>query len=79
MNLIGFLYLMLLFIICFSVVHVLRLAILGFKSVKAKPKTNKVIPEKKVEKEPEPVYYIVEKKRSKNTYSKPKRIHVDKE
>jgi hypothetical protein len=55
------------------------LAILGFKSVKAKPKTNKVIPEKKVEKEPEPVYYIVEKKRSKNTYSKPKRIHVDKE
>jgi flagellar basal body-associated protein FliL len=79
MNLIGFLYLLLLFIVCFTVVHVVRLAILGFQSVKAKSKEKPAPPEKKVEKAPEPVYYIVEKKRSRNTYSKPKRIHVDKE
>ncbi len=76
--LIGLLYLFLTFVICFILVHLIKLAYLGLKSTKKKP------PEPPKEKpapppKPEPVYYIVEKKRSKkSTYSEPKEIRFKK-
>ena len=74
---IGILYLFLTFVICFILVHLVRLAYLGLKSVRRKaepPKEKeKPAPEPKPKK-PEPVYYIVEKKRAKKSYSAPKEI-----
>ena len=69
---IGLLYLVLIFLICFAIVHFIKLAALGFKSLRKKPEPKP--PEKKPEKKVEPVYYIVEKKRAKRTYSAPKEI-----
>jgi hypothetical protein len=66
----GLIYLVLLFIICFCFVHIIKLAYIGFKSLK-KPVQEEV---KKQEKTPKPVYYIVEKKRAKRSYSEPKEI-----
>jgi hypothetical protein len=51
-------------------VHIIKLAYIGFKSLK-KPAQEEV---KKEEKTPKPVYYIVEKKRAKRSYSEPKEI-----
>ena len=65
----GILYLFLTFLICFILVHLVKLAYIGIKSLK-KPPEEKPKPEPK----PEPVYYIVEKKRSKKTYTDPKEI-----
>lgn len=71
---IGLLYIVLIFFVCFTVVHFVKLAIVGFQSFRKKPPAPKS-PEKKVEKKVEPVYYIVEKKRAKRTsYSAPKEI-----
>ena len=78
---IGVLYLFLTFVICFILVHVIKLAYIGLLSLKKKPEPPK---EKEKEKEkpapkPQPVYYIVEKKRSKkSTYSAPKEIEFKK-
>lgn len=73
---IGILYLFLTFVVCFILVHLIKLSYIGLKSLKKKPepqKTEKSTP--KPEPKPEPVYYIVEKKRSrKSTYSNPKEI-----
>lgn len=66
----GFLYLVLTFLVCLFVVHFFKYAYLGFISSLKKDKPVEVAKEKP----PEPVYYIVEKKRSKRTYSKPKEI-----
>lgn len=66
---IGILYLFLTFLFCFILVHVVKLAILGVNSLKKPPKT-----EEKPAPKPEPVYYIVEKKRTKKSYSNPKEI-----
>lgn len=71
----GFLYLLLTFVFCFLVVHLIKLAVLGFLSLKVK----KEPPPPKPEKKSEPVYYIVEKKRQrKASYSEPKQIEFKK-
>ena len=71
----GILYLFLTFLLCFILVHVVKLAYIGIKSLKKQPE-----PEKKPTPEKEPVYYIVEKKRArKATYSEPKKIEFKKE
>ncbi|MDE7086879.1 MAG: hypothetical protein K2O67_01675 [Clostridia bacterium] len=68
----GFLYLILTFVICFTAVHVIKLTVIGFFSFKRKKEPK---PEKKPAKKPEPVYYIVEKKRAKkSTYTEPREI-----
>ncbi|MGN0805753.1 MAG: hypothetical protein ACI4MC_01835 [Candidatus Coproplasma sp.] len=70
----GFLYLVLTFVFCFIIVHFIKLAVVGFLSLKGKKQ-----PPPKPEKKSEPVYYIVEKKRSKRaTYSEPKEIEFKK-
>lgn len=76
--LIGLLYLFLTFVVCFILVHLIKLAYIGFKSMKKKPPDTP--PEKPARApKPEPVYYIVEKKRSKkSTYSEPKEIKFKK-
>lgn len=58
------------FALCFILVHAIRLVFLGIKFVKKPPeKQEKPTPK------PEPVYYIVEKKRAKKaSYSQPKEI-----
>lgn len=66
---IGVLYLFLTFLICFILVHVVKLAIMGLNSMKKPPETEEKPPPKS-----EPVYYIVEKKRTKKSYSNPKEI-----
>lgn len=65
-------YIILIYLVCFALVHFLKLAAIGFKSLRKKPEPKP--PEKKPEKKPEPVYYIVEKKRAKRSYSAPKEI-----
>lgn len=69
----GLLYLFLTFLFCFILVHLIKLAYLGMVYMKKPPAE-----EKKPEPKPEPVYYIVEKKRSKKTYSNPKEIEFKK-
>lgn len=66
-------YIVLIFLVCFTLVHFIKLAAIGLKSLRRKPEPKP--PEKKVEKKVEPVYYIVEKKRAKrSSYSAPKEI-----
>ena len=64
----GILYLLLTFLFCFILVHLIKLAYLGLQSMKKPPEKEKPAPK------PEPVYYIVEKKRTKKSYSNPKEI-----
>jgi flagellar basal body-associated protein FliL len=70
MALLGLLYIFLLFIVCFAFVHIIRLAYIGFKSLTKKPQ----VKEQKPEPKPKPVYYIVEKKRTRKNYSNPREI-----
>lgn len=70
----GILYLFLTFLFCFILVHVIKLALIGINSMKKPAPTE----EKKPTPKAEPVYYIVEKKRSKKTYSNPKEIEFKK-
>ncbi len=58
--------------ICFTLVHIFKLARIGYRARKNLPPT----PPKPEEPKPEPVYYIVEKKkkRAKASYSEPRRI-----
>ena len=80
MNFLGAFYLILLFCLSFAIVHLFKLAYVGFLSIKKLPEP----PEKQEEKPEneqkiEPVYYIVEKKRArKSTYSQPKEIQFKK-
>lgn len=69
----GILYLFLTFLFCFILVHLIKLAYLGICSLKKPPEE-----EKKPTPKTEPVYYIVEKKRTKKTYSNPKEIEFKK-
>lgn len=68
----GGVYAAILLVLCFFLVHILKLARIGYRARKKLP------PEKPPKPEPasEPVYYIVEKKkkRAKAEYSEPKRI-----
>lgn len=75
MKAIGLLYLVLLFIACFAFVNMVKLAMLGLKSMQEK-ESPPPEPEPENKNQPQPVYYIVEKKkaRSKATYSKPREI-----
>ena len=73
----GILYLFLTFVICFILVHLIKLAYMGLTS--ARKKSEPPPPEKKPEPKAEPVYYIVEKKRAKKSYSKPKEIQFKKD
>ena len=66
---IGILYLFLTFFFCFILVHVVKLAFLGMNSLKKPPRV-----EEKPTPKVEPIYYIVEKKRTKKSYSNPKEI-----
>lgn len=62
------------FAACFILVHLIKLAILGIRSARRKPD-----PPKAEEKPaPEPVYYIVEKKKTRKSYSDPKEIQFKK-
>lgn len=74
MKAIGLLYLVLLYIACFVFINIVKFALIGIKSLRERPQEKPPEPEKKSE--PQPVYYIVEKKktRSKATYSKPREI-----
>lgn len=74
MAMLGLVYILVTFIVCFALVHVIKLAVVGFFSLKKKPPEA----EKRPEKKPDPVYYIVEKKRAKKTYSEPKEIEFKK-
>lgn len=69
----GFLWTFFLLILCVILVHGIKLAIVGYRTL-----GKKLPPEspKEPEKTPEPVYYLVErkKKRSKTEYSEPKQI-----
>ena len=73
MEAIGILYLAILFIACFVFVHMVKLAAIGLKSLRQKPEKPQ---EEKKEAAPQPVYYIVEKKRSRSkaNYSAPREI-----
>lgn len=73
---IGILYLFLTFFICFILVHLIKLAYLGILSVKKPTEPPKA--EEKPTPKAEPVYYIVEKKRSRKSYSNPKEIEFKK-
>lgn len=75
MAMLGLVYLIITFVVCFAVVHIIKLAVVGFFSLKKKKQPE---PEKKPEKKAEPVYYIVEKKRAKKSYSEPKEIQFKK-
>ncbi len=68
----GGLYALLILIGCFLAVHIFLLARYGYRARKNLPKEK---PERPAP-TPEPVYYIVEKKkkRARSTYSAPKRI-----
>lgn len=70
----GFLWTSFLLILCVILVHGIKLAIIGYRTL-GKKQTQEP-PPKKQEKAPEPVYYLVErkKKRSKTEYSDPKQI-----
>lgn len=76
--LIGILYLFLTFVVCFILVHLIKLAYIGLLSTRKKPEPPKEKDTPSPPK-PEPVYYIVEKKRSrKSSYSEPKEIKFKK-
>lgn len=71
----GFLYVLILFLCCVIVVHIVKLALLGYRTLGKKLPAEK--PKKPAKKhEQEPVYFIVErkKKRPKSEYTEPKRI-----
>lgn len=71
MAILGLVYIILTFAVCFTAVHIIKLSVVGFLSLKKKKEP---APEPKPEKKNEPVYYIVEKKRAKKNYSQPREI-----
>jgi len=85
----GMLWFLLICLLCLFGVHITQLAKLGWQYKKRKSvKTTQPAPEPKkedkkapIEKQPEPIYYIVEKKtrRAKATYGEPKPIDFHKE
>ncbi len=76
MAILGFIYLILTFVVCFITVHVIKLAVIGLRSMRKKKAEPKI---EKPQKKNEPVYYIVERKRArKSVYSEPKEIQFKK-
>ncbi len=76
MAVLGPIYLLLTFVFCFVLVHVIKLAAAGFTAMKKKKEPKPV--EKPAPKKSEPVYYIVEKKRARRSYSQPREIEFKK-
>lgn len=72
----GFGWCFLLFALVFLVVHLVRGAAVGYRSLFKKAPPEKEEPPKPPEKKPETVYYLVErkKKRASKAYSEPKEI-----
>lgn len=68
----GFFYTVLIFAICFVIVSVIKLARMGVESTKM-PTAEEEKKQHKAEK-PKPVYYIVEKRRTRKSYSEPREI-----
>lgn len=69
----GFLWCLFLLILSVIVVHGIKLAIIGYRTLGKKLPPE---PPKREEKKPEPVYFLVErkKKRAKQEYSEPRKI-----
>lgn len=69
----GAVFTVVLFLLCVIAVHGAKLAKIGYRTVKKKLPPE---PPKKTEPKPDPVYFIVEKKkkRTKTEYSEPKEI-----
>lgn len=67
----GLLWCLLIFVLAAALVHGAKLIALGYRAARKKEE-----PRPAPEKEPEPVYYLVEKrkKRSKTEYGTPKKI-----
>lgn len=78
MALAGAFYTLLMFLCCFALVHLVKLARIGLDSLKPKPEQREEPdpePKKKAQRQVQPVYYIVEKKRArKSSYSAPREI-----
>lgn len=68
MFLIDLIYFILLFAFCLIIISLIRFAKIGLRYVKTPPKTEEAI------KESTPVYYLVERKRTKKKYHTPKEI-----
>ena len=70
----GFLWCLFLALICLIVVHGVKLAVIGYRTFGKKLPPE---PPKQPEKKPEPVYFLVErkKKRPKMEYSEPREIN----
>ena len=69
----GAVYTLCILFFCIIIVHVVKLAYIGFKSFKRREK------KQEAQEPPEPVYYIVEKKKkSAPKYEKPKRFKFQK-
>ncbi len=68
----GFLWCLLIAVICTIIVHSVKLVMTGYRLSKKLPPE----PPQKPEKKPEPVYFLVErkKKRAKTEYDEPKKI-----
>ena len=66
MALAGFFYTLLIFSACFAAICIIKLARMGME--------DNTPPKREEKKEPTPVYYIVEKKRTKRSYSQPREI-----
>lgn len=74
----GVFWLIMLFAFCFFFVHLVLYAKAGWDAVhRKKPTPTEKPKDAQPEKKPEPVYYIVEKKkkRPKSTFSEPREIH----
>ncbi len=69
----GFLWCLFLLVTCIIIVHGIKLAMIGYRTIGKKLPPE---PPKAPEKTPEPVYYLVErkKKRAKAEYAAPKKI-----
>ncbi len=72
----GAIAVIVLFFICLVIVHVTKLALLGYRAARRKKAPPEPQPTTPPEPAAEPIYYIVEKKkkRVKSEYSDPKRI-----
>ena len=69
----GALYAAIVFLLCIAIVHGIKLARIGWRTLGKKLPPS---PPPKENEEPEPVYFLVErkKKRARTEYSEPKRI-----
>lgn len=73
---VGALSLILLFALCFLLIHTIKLIRLGWQTQRKQPPAKEKAEEKAPAPTQEPIYYIVERKRrTKSSYGEPKRIN----